>query len=413
MKNNLKKNFFYNSVGSIIYSFTSLFYMIISTRVLGIDKAGIFTFAFSTANILQVLGIYAGRTYQVTEINEKISDSDYYYNRIFSCIFMVIIGFMFCLYKDYTSTKFLVIIFLILYKMLDAFAEHYYAIIQKNNYLYKVGISLILKGIIGVLIFLIISLLTKNIIYSCLGLIITNFVITFLYDHNNARNVNQFISEFNLSKIKLIYISGFWIFMQTFLIQYIFNISKYSIDRYLTDSYQTIYGIILMPATFLLLVSQFIIQPYLIMIKDYIKDEEYNNLNKLLFKLCIFIFAFGLICIIFANFIGVQILEFIYSINLNKYVLELIIVLISSILFSISYIFNNVLIALRKTFAPAICYIIVAIIGKLIADFLVLEYSILGAVIDYFIAMLLIFIIYLFIYIIEIKKLMFNKNNNK
>ena len=106
MKNNLKKNFIWNSVGSIIYSFTSLFYMIISTRVLGIDKAGIFTFAFSTANILQVLGIYAGRTYQVTETNEKISDSDYYYNRIFSCIFMVIIGFMFCLYKDYTSTKF-------------------------------------------------------------------------------------------------------------------------------------------------------------------------------------------------------------------------------------------------------------------------------------------------------------------
>lgn len=47
---NLRKNFTWNLVGSTAWAFVSLFYMMIVTRINGIDDAGIFSFAFSTAS---------------------------------------------------------------------------------------------------------------------------------------------------------------------------------------------------------------------------------------------------------------------------------------------------------------------------------------------------------------------------
>ena len=158
MKNNLKKNFIWNLIGSTINSFTSLIFLIIVTRINGITSAGIFTFAFANACFLQVIGIYATRSYQITENSNKLNDSDYIYTKIMTVGVMLITGILFSLVKGYNAEKFIIIMLLIFYKALDAFSESLYAVMQKKDYLYKVGISLFLKGVIGSIIFLILAL---------------------------------------------------------------------------------------------------------------------------------------------------------------------------------------------------------------------------------------------------------------
>ena len=53
----MKKNFIWNIIGSGVNAFTSLFFMIIVTRINGINDAGIFTFAYATASFLNIIGI--------------------------------------------------------------------------------------------------------------------------------------------------------------------------------------------------------------------------------------------------------------------------------------------------------------------------------------------------------------------
>ena len=60
----------------------------------GINDAGIFTLAYSTACILYIIGVYAGRIFQVTDTG-NINDREYMINRIISCVLMVIISFAF------------------------------------------------------------------------------------------------------------------------------------------------------------------------------------------------------------------------------------------------------------------------------------------------------------------------------
>ena len=61
--NNTKKNFVWNMIGATVNSFTSLIFMIVVTRINGTKEAGIFTFAFSLACLLQVISNYSGRTF--------------------------------------------------------------------------------------------------------------------------------------------------------------------------------------------------------------------------------------------------------------------------------------------------------------------------------------------------------------
>ena len=73
----LKKNVIWNTIGVTLNSFNSLFFLIIINRINGIDDGGIFSFAFSLACLLFVIGIYAGRTYQVSDIRDELNDSEY------------------------------------------------------------------------------------------------------------------------------------------------------------------------------------------------------------------------------------------------------------------------------------------------------------------------------------------------
>ena len=177
-----RKNFIWNIIGTTFNAFNSLFFMIIITRVNGLENAGIFTLAFSTACILYIIGIYAGRIYQVTEASKEITDKDYIANRIISCIIMIVIVIFFVIINQYDVYKSSIFIILTMYKALEAFSDVLYGIMQKNELLEKAGKSTFMKAIISIIVFVIIDLLTKNLIISCLSIIVVFIAVILLYD---------------------------------------------------------------------------------------------------------------------------------------------------------------------------------------------------------------------------------------
>ena len=79
------KTFIWNSLGTGINSFNSLFFLIIVTRINGTETAGIFSLGYATACILYTLAMYSGRLCQVTDVEGKIKDKDYIATRLFTC----------------------------------------------------------------------------------------------------------------------------------------------------------------------------------------------------------------------------------------------------------------------------------------------------------------------------------------
>lgn len=400
----LKRNFIWNAIGSMFNASTSLFFLILVTRINGVDNAGIFTFSFSLACLFQVIGTYSGRVYQVTETDPEISDSDYIYSKYILIIIMILLSIFFSIIKGYTLYKILIIICLVCYKAVEAFSESIYAVIQKNNDLDKVGKSLFLKGLLGIIIFFIIDLLTHNIIFSSFSLIISNFIILYFYDLKNMKMYSYIKKDFNINKVFKIFKFGLYTFLFTILTQYLINVPKYAIDNHLSDTYQTIFGIIVMPATVVILCSQFLVHPFLTMLSKSIDDNNIKKFTNTILKLSVILLLLGLIADIVAYFIGIPFLQLIYGIELKDCVIPLIFIISGAIFYGITYILSVGLITIRKTFAQVIIYFLVSIISTIIANHLVENNLIYGASLSYLVSMFILLIMYIIIFTYYIKR---------
>ena len=400
MKKQITKDFFWNTIGSLFNSFTSLFFLIIIVRINGVEKSGIFTFAFSTAVFFQIIGLYCGRPFQVTELNKKITDSDYVNSRYITCSIMLIVGVLFCLIKKYSRYKTLIMVIVLLYKMIEAFSEVLYGVIQKNNKLDIVGKSLFMKGFFGVLLFLIIDLLTKNMMIASISLIITNLFILLVYDLHNFKKCNYVKTKFNKEIFKV----GFNIFLVTFLTLYLINAPKFAIDNSMNSEAQTIYGIISMPATFMVLCSQFLLHPFLNKLTNHLQKKEYKAFNKLTVNLCTAMFIIGFFVIIVAYFLGIPVLELLYGISLKGYLLPFILIIAGSIVYGTTIIIQNALIALRITKEQVIIYVLDSLITFILSIYLVKIYKLIGASMIYLICMTLLFVMYIVLYYLKIRK---------
>lgn len=400
---NIRKNFIWNIVGTTFNSFNSLFFLILVTRINGIDDAGIFSFGFSLACVFYCIGNYSGRVYQVTERDKSIEHSDFVYTKIFSCLIMLTISIIYVLSKGYIWSKVLVILFLVLFKMVEAFSESLYGIIQRKGDLYKVGISMLLKGIFSLLFFFIIDYLTKNVILSSLSLIIVNLLVVVAYDFTIVKKYDYKFKKLDTEKVWKILKHGFSTFLFTFLTLYVINAPKYAIDEFLVDKFQTIFGIIVMPATVMILCSQFLMHPFLLSLTENLNENKLREFINVTIKLSIGVFVIGCLGCVLAYFLGIPVLNLLYGINLEKYLNCLIIIIIGATMYGISYIISNALTTMRKTVSQVVIFLGVSVFSYIISRILVNNNGVFGASLAYFLSMVLLLIFYLINYVLSIK----------
>ena len=95
-----QKIFLWNAFGTSFNSFLSLFFLIIVTRINGIDESGLFSFYYSLSFTLQAIANYGGRIYQVSDTNNEFSFNNYLSSRYYTSFLTILIILIYCLYKN-------------------------------------------------------------------------------------------------------------------------------------------------------------------------------------------------------------------------------------------------------------------------------------------------------------------------
>lgn len=374
------KNFIWNSLGTGINSFNSLFFLIIVTRVNDIHTAGIFSIAYSTATILYTLAMYSGRLCQVTDIENKIKDKDYITNRILTCFIMLIGATGFLLVKQYSSFKTTIFALLAIFKGLEAFSDILYGVMQKNDILYKSGQSLSLKGFVGIAVFFIVDFITKDLRWACLAVIIVNLIVLIVYDYFIVTRKlidNKF--KINKENVLSIFKSEFFVFVNSFAGIYILNAPKYAIDNFLTEDIQAIYGYIMMPATVMTLFTQFIVMPFLGKLKEMYENKQLKEIEQVTLKIKLIVIAFGGFAVLAAFLLGPEFLGLVYGLDLTAYRMNLCVIIASYIFYAISYINLVTLTTIRHTFIQFVIYVASMVIAYIGSTVLVQNFGINGA----------------------------------
>lgn len=411
---NLKKAYIWNTLGSGLNSFNSLFFMIVVTRINGIKDAGIFTLSFATSCMLYIIAIYCGRTYQVTETEKDIDDNEFIVHRLLSSLIMIIVSFLFAFVNRYNFYKLFIFMLLCLFKCIDAICDVFHGILQKNDRLDIVGKSLFIRSLLNILIFIILDIFTKNLLISCTSLVVTNILILIIIDIRKALKYKEKTKLINYKSVYRIFILGFFTFGVSFIANYLVNAPRYAIDSAMSEKFQTIFGIIVMPASIIMLINQFVIQPVIIMLKeDYLKKDKRKFL-LLIYKIIGITVLIGIFSIVLAYFFGVPVLNILYGLNLDKYIINLIIVLLGAILYTIASVLLNALIILRKTKIQLLIYIFTSVLAFIISYKFVDLFGFNGAIYSYLIIMIILLILYIiYFFIVMCDKKIWKRGTDK
>lgn len=404
MTNNLKKNFIWNLIGTSLNAFNSLFLMIIVVRINGAKEAGIFTLAFSLACLFCIIGGYEGRVFHVTDISGKINNKEYIVHRLITAFLMMLLVISYSFIQGYNQQKFLIIFLLCILKCLEIIAEIYYGIIQKNNQLYKVGLSLTIKSFLTIFFFFFVDILFKNLLISCIVIDLVWLFVLFIYDIPSAKRFISKKEKINFNNVLSIFKNGFFAFALLFMFIFVCNVQKYTLDGRVSEDMQTIFGIIIMPASVISLFGQYLLNPYLTLMSNAYEKKQIKELKHIVNNILKVILICGIIVVILGYFIGIPILGFIYGMNLNAYYIHLLMILIGAILYTFGNVFYTVLMTMRKNLLQFIMYLSISIFSLIISIIFINNYKLFGATLAYLVTMIFQFILYLINYNIVLKK---------
>ena len=384
--NQFKKNFVWNLIGTSVNTFTSLFYMVIITRLNGLADAGIFSFAFANAGVLAVIGLYMGRTYQIS--SEVYSEKVFFQIRKVTCLSMLIISLGMIFIYRYSAERALVFVLWTVFKILDAFSDTLYAVLQKNDRLDCEGKSLTMKAVLAVTSFIALDFFTGNILIASAGAAIASLAIILLWDYPNYRRYRNPAATWSVAECFDVFREGAFICGTTLLSSYLVNASKYAINSGGTDSEQAIYGILVMPATAMNLVGQYLIQPVLMKVFYLYRQKEKKAFIKAIMLMEGVLLGVGLVGVVCAGTIGVPILNLIYGVDLTQYKIELIIVMAGAISYGCATILINILTIMNKNKVQTLCFAVIALIVAVVSSTAVESGGMFGAVMIYFLSML-------------------------
>ena len=404
IKNQNKKNFIWNMIGLSLNSFISLFYLVIVTRINGIDETGIFSFAFTLSLILYNICLHGGRIYQVSDTKNEFTDQQYFSTKIITNAIAFFIALVYVILNKYELNALMLTIVLILIRIVESYSDTIYGVFQKKGRLDYVGKSLFIKNILCLVSFLVVDMLTNNISFAMLISLLLSLVVYIFYDRRvlNKYVILSYIIDLSSTK-KVLYVMRYMCLF-SFLTLFITNVPRFAVNYMLDESYSGYFSIIIMIPTAILLLGQFIIQPEVLSL-----SEEYNNnnikmINQKTKKMLLTIVTLSIICMIGIYFVGPFLFEKIYGINFSKYRLVLVIVVFGGMFNIISTVYSVLLTITRKMRLEFYIYLGIFVLSVIVTPILIHIDNFNGAFISYVLIMFFSAIIFYIFYNRTIKE---------
>ena len=393
-----KKDYIWNSIGSFLQSAISPILLIVITRLNGVGDSGLFSFAMSLSVVFWAISLWGGRTYQVSDVKKEFFSGDYIVVRFISSLIVAVFSISFCELSGYDLIKTELIMVLVSFKILESIADSMYGVLQIHNKLYIVGISLTIKSVFGFIIFAIVDILTKNIVYGALSIFLVNIVVVIFYDIPWMKHVESVgLTKKNIMQAGKIMKKTAEVFVVVFLTMFSLNIPRYFLDKYHYDQIGY-FGIMAMPITLLTLFISFVLQPNVVNLSELLKKKKIKEFTNIVSKIDFITFTLGILFVVSSYLIGVWALNTVFGIDINNFRIDLTIMVIGAVANAFVSIYVNLLIILRRFKGQFYTLLVTNILAVILSVCLIDRLAMLGSVLVFMIISFLQAIILLFIY---------------
>ena len=382
------RDYVWNTVAVAIWGFVFPLLTIIVTQVVGPEQGGMFSMAFVVGTLLMFIGNYGVRTYQVSDLKEAHSFTDYQTNRWVTCFAMVVVGILYCVIRGYAENMFAISMGVYLYKMIDGLADVYEGRLQQADKLYLAGISLALRSVAVIIVFSACLFLTRSLSVACIGMAIAALISFVIVTFPLALLETPKSNKRSFTSIKALFKQCFPLFIALFSFALIDTMPRFIMESTLAYDNQLYFYVLCFPASAIVSGIGFIYKPQLLRLASLWADpKQHRQFDFMIWAIIGAIVLLAIIMIVIVATVGIPIISFLYGIDLESFrSLFYVMLAAGAVMATIDFLYQ-VITVLRKQMAVMKLYLITFGFALFIPLLLISFTGLPGAVLSYLIIM--------------------------
>ena len=315
-----KRNFIWHAVGNITYLLCQWLITVLVPVIGGFQDAGILSIAMSVSATCQTVGMFGIRNYQVSDVDEKYSDSCYVGLRAMTCGAAMLMCLAFSLVGGYKGGQFIAITLFMIFRLAETYADVLHGIAQRNGRLYIGGISFCIKGVGLLICFLLGYFLTKSLNLGLLAMTLFSCATVVLYDLPMVRRVKRFRLTDSLGRCGALALETLPLCVYLFLFSAVCTLPKLILEAEMGETVLGIYSSIYAPAMLLQAASGYLYTPFATNFAEMRQRGENKAFLSTLAKISAFILALGVVVMLAAWLLGEFALVLVFGEDIRPHV---------------------------------------------------------------------------------------------
>lgn len=336
-KKSVQQNMLFNTVGSLIYYVCQWFMTVVVVRLAGYEQAGILSLTMSVTAAPAIVGMFNIRSYQVSDVKGQYSIDTYFRSRVYTNVLSYLVCIILVVTGGYSPEKVWVILVFMLFKVAEGFADVYYGVEQKYERMDYAGISLTIRGIGTILLFVLALRITGNLLIGIIAVAVFSFLVIWLYDYQIVKKWKKEEGRSTSQKeIWSLLIVCVPLAVVAFLNNLSINIPKIFLERFFGAEVMGYYSSVASPTVVIQLAATTVFAPLVpILTKQYL-DKDRKAFLHTIKSFVLLVAGLSVVCVIASKLLARWGLMLLFGADIEPYVYLFVPVILISILIAVN-----------------------------------------------------------------------------
>lgn len=316
--NKVLKNSFWNIIGVTFYYFCQWLINVLVVRLSGsFEEAGVLSVALTTSTIFGTVSSFSVRPFQVADIDNKFSNSEYLTFRYATSLASLLILFIYLAVIQYNLYTSMAILCCMLIKITEYLCDVTEGVFQKQWRLDLACKSYVIRGLLYVTVFSVVEFISKNLVAALFFSLLTQLVCFIFFNLFPCCKLNKIKVEFKNKRLIDLLKKTFPLFIHGILISVISNIPRLFAKEICGEEALGYYASIAAVAYAVQLVSYVAFSPLIPLLSESFKKKT-KKIYVLIAEAMGIIAVFGFTVIVGINLFG----EFAYKLLFGESILQ-------------------------------------------------------------------------------------------
>ncbi|MCF0259073.1 MAG: lipopolysaccharide biosynthesis protein [Erysipelotrichaceae bacterium] len=278
----------WNTFGTFFYFMCQWLLTVAVVRLSGYKDAGIFSIVLSVTNVFYCISMYGIRNYQVTDIDGQYSDLDYLRTRHLSTLAALILFGTVLFFLNLEPYTLACCWIYLVYKFEESYTDVIFGTFQKYNHYKPIAVSYVWKGILSLVSFCAVLVLTKSLFWTLTANVVLMAAVILFYDWRYMPKMKK-----EAYRGWTLFVSCFPLMLYSMLVPYLNFVTRYAVERAFGQEQLGYYSSITMVLSVLMVMMNSV---FVTIIPKIAADYENGRLNAI----------FRLLLLAAAGFIGLD-----------------------------------------------------------------------------------------------------------